>query len=177
MTEPYQIDAYAIVSAEGMIADADGVMPASLRHEADHRFFATALESADLIAHGRRSHEGHENSHLRRRFIMTRAVSTLRREDGCDEVWLWNPQGISLDAAARAVGLERGVVAILGGTTAYDMFLARYRAFYLSRAGRTRLPGGVPVFSEMRDGSTAEAVLVRHGLKPEPPLTLTPPTR
>jgi hypothetical protein len=33
-----RIEGYVIVSADGMLADANGVMPASLKFEADQRF-------------------------------------------------------------------------------------------------------------------------------------------
>jgi hypothetical protein len=50
-------EGYAIVSANGMIADRNHEMPAGLRIEADARFFATALDAATIVVHGRNSHE------------------------------------------------------------------------------------------------------------------------
>ena len=41
MTGIYQIEGYAIVSEDGMLADATGVMPGSLKFEADYAFFET----------------------------------------------------------------------------------------------------------------------------------------
>ncbi len=38
-----RIDGYVIVSADGMLADAGGVMPAELKFEGDKRFFTAAL--------------------------------------------------------------------------------------------------------------------------------------
>jgi hypothetical protein len=172
MDSAYWIDGYAITSVEGMIADADKAMPQTLKYEADHQFFMAALEEVDLIAHGRHSHEGHPRSHLRRRFWMTHTVAALQPMPDEPRQWLWNPAGIAIDDACRKIGLDGGVVAILGGTAAYDMFLDRYRAFNLCRAGRTDIPGGTPAFSEMRAGLSAPQVLSRHGLSAEPPRIL-----
>ena len=38
MIGTHRIEGYAIVSADGMIADGDGVMPATIRNDADQRF-------------------------------------------------------------------------------------------------------------------------------------------
>ena len=46
-----RIDGYVIVSADGMLANAQNVMPDELRFEGDKRFFTAALERADLIVH------------------------------------------------------------------------------------------------------------------------------
>ncbi len=57
-----RIEGYVIVSADGMLADANGVMPASLKFEADQRCFESALDAADLIVHGRHSFEDQPRS-------------------------------------------------------------------------------------------------------------------
>ena len=49
-----RIEGFVIVSADGMLANADGVMPDELKFEGDKRFFNAALDSAELIVHGRR---------------------------------------------------------------------------------------------------------------------------
>ena len=172
MNSPFQIDGYAIVSADGMIAGPDGMMPEGLKNQADHQFFVEALDKVDLVAHGRHSHEGQPNSDQRRRIWITRSVETLRPRPGVERQWDWNPEGIPFENACRAAGLESGVVAILGGPSAYSLFLPVYRAFYLSRAERARVPGGTPVFTAIRDGLTAEQVLGNNGLEPEPPIDL-----
>ena len=41
-----RIEGYAIVSADGMLADARGVMPPQLINEADQRFFQRGLDQA-----------------------------------------------------------------------------------------------------------------------------------
>jgi hypothetical protein len=48
------------------------------------------------------------------------------------------------------------------------MFLQLYDAFHLSRAAHVRIPGGLPVFTEVGPNATPEDVLARHGLKPGP---------
>ena len=46
MRGPFRIEGYAIASADGMIADATGFMPDSLKFEADQRFYLEALDRA-----------------------------------------------------------------------------------------------------------------------------------
>ena len=60
-----RIDGYVIVSADGMLANADRVMPDELKFEGDKKFFTAALDRADLIVHGRNSYESQPNSPLR----------------------------------------------------------------------------------------------------------------
>ena len=45
MRGPFRIEGYAIASADGMIADATGFMPDSLKIEADQRFYARGARS------------------------------------------------------------------------------------------------------------------------------------
>lgn len=173
MKSSFVIHGFAIVSVEGMIADAQKMMPSSLKFEADHVYFEHALAQADLIVHGRHSYEGHTGSAKRRRFWLTRAVAAHEPDPSAGPShWLWNPEGRSLEEAAKAVGLERGVVAVLGGTAVYDMFLPFYDVFYLSRAGTTSIPGGTPVFSAVAEGLTPGETLMRQGLEADPTVTL-----
>ncbi len=166
--EMLRIEGHAIVSSQGMIADSTGLMPNSLKFEADLKLFEESLDNADLLVHGRMSHEGQANSASRRRLLMTRAVRALEPDPEHRNVWFWNPAGASLDEAARSLGLTRGLIAILGGTAAYDMFLNRYSAFYLSKAAKVSLDKGVPVFSAVGTGRTPEEILRAGGLTPEP---------
>ena len=64
-----RIEGYVIVSADGMLANADRVMPEELKFEGDKRFFNAALDRADLIVHGRNSYEDQPNSPQRKRII------------------------------------------------------------------------------------------------------------
>jgi dihydrofolate reductase len=164
MPDPFVIEGYAIVTVDGMIADEHGVMPESLKYEADQRAFSVALDQCDLILHGRHSDEGHENSPQRRRFWLTRRVASLERRVDAANDWYWNPGGIELFAACRAVGLEGGKIAVLGGPSIYEMFLPRYSAFSLSRAGNLWLPGGTTLFPSMGQDRAAEDLLRAAGL-------------
>ncbi|HKH02046.1 MAG TPA: dihydrofolate reductase, partial [Bradyrhizobium sp.] len=74
MQRPYRIEGYAIVSLDGMLANAAGVMPDELKIEADQQFFANGLDGTDAVLHGRHSHENQPHSDRRRRLILTRQV-------------------------------------------------------------------------------------------------------
>ena len=110
-----RIDGYVIVSADGMLADAAHVMPDALKFEGDKRFFTSALDRADLIVHGRHSHEDQPNSPHRKRVIVTRrigAVVSLKiRREVAENNWFFvevTEQGITLyDATDPTVG-EKG---------------------------------------------------------------------
>jgi dihydrofolate reductase len=161
-----RIEGFAIVSADGMLADRTGHMPDALKIEADQRFFDTSLDRVAAVVHGRHSHEGQANSPRRRRLIVTRRVSAIEPDPENPMARLWNPTGISFVAACAAVGVEEGTVAIIGGTDVFGMFLdLGYDAFHLSRADKVRLPGGRPVFPQV-PAQTPEEVLATHGLRP-----------
>ena len=65
-------------------------------------------------------------------------------------------------------GVTDGTVAIIGGPEVFSLFLPLYDAFHLSRAANAKIPGGLPVFTEVGPNATPEDVLTRHGLKPGP---------
>ena len=159
-----RIEGFAIISCEGMIAAADGYMPNSLKFDCDQNFLCRSLDDATLLVHGRKSHEGQENSCHRRRLLLTRCIETFSRDPVEPNVWYWNPDVTPFDDACAAIGVESGLVAILGGTAAYDMFLPRYAAFHLVRAGKVRLPDGVPVLSGICSVRKPDDVLKRAGL-------------
>jgi hypothetical protein len=167
MRGPFRIEGYAIASADGMIADATGFMPDSLKFEADQRFYLEALGGVAVVAHGRLSHECHPDSPHRRRLILTRSVADLAPDPSNPNTRLWNPAGATLEEACAAVGCEAGTIAVGGGTEVFSLFLKLgYDDFYLARAVGVRLPGGVPVFSQGRFGQSPEEVLREAGLKP-----------
>ncbi len=169
MRGPFRIVAYVIVSVDGMIADESGVHPDVLKLEADQRFYQKSLDRAAVVVHGRRSHEGQPNSWKRRRLILTRRVKALAQDPDNANARLWNPVGASLEEACIAVGCRAGEVAVLGGPEVYGYFLkVGYDDFYLSRAEKVRLPGGLPLFPEGRLGRTPDEVLAAAGLKPGP---------
>jgi len=165
MATPRRIEGYAIVSEDGMLANAAGIMPDSLKFEADQRFFERGLDGVDVVVHGRHSHEQQPHSHLRRRLILTRHVPVIAADSSNDKARFWNPAGASLEQALAVLGAPDGVVGVIGGTDVFGMFLDRYDVFWLSRAPGVRLPGGRPVFPDV-PAQTPEEVLAHHGLKP-----------
>ena len=98
--------------------------------------------------------------------ILTRRVKALAPDPNNANARFWNPAGASLEDACAAVGCHAGGVAVLGGPHVYSYFLAfGYDRFYLSRAHRVRLRGGLPVFPQGRLGRSPEKVLSTAGLK------------
>jgi dihydrofolate reductase len=173
MIGAFRIEAYVIASADGMLADASGVQPASLQFEADHRHFKQGLDQADVVVNGRRSQEGHSNAMRRRRLVLTRHVANLAPDPDNPKARLWNPAGASLEAACATLGLNSGRVAVIGGPQVFTLFLKLgYDCFHLSRATKVRLPGGLPVFSRERFGGDPDATLLAAGLKARPPVWL-----
>lgn len=160
----FRIDGYVIVSADGMLANAERVMPKELKFEGDKQFFTAALDHADLIVHGRHSHEGQPNSPLRKRVIVTRAIDAIAPDPSNPRTTLWNPAGASFEAACDHAGVHAGTIAIIGGPGVFDMFMDRYDTFWLSLAPRVRLPGGEAVFTGVPRRSPQE-ILAAHGLK------------
>ncbi len=168
MARPNRIEGYAIVSADGMLADASGVMPPELKIEADQRFFHGSLDRADAVVHGRHSHEGGPNAKQRRRLIVTRRIPTLAPHPENAKAVLWNPAGAPFEDAWQALGIADGLLEVIGGTDVFGLFLdIGYDAFHLSRAHHARLPGGRPVFPQV-PARTPEDLLQSHGLKPGP---------
>jgi dihydrofolate reductase len=162
----HRIEGYVIVSADGMIADNKGQMPASIRNDADQHFFQDALDHAAVVIHGRHSHEGGPRAARRKRLIMTRQVAALAPDSAHPNALLWNPLGASLQDALERLAVGDGTIAIIGGTEVFSLFLPQYRVFHLSHAAHARIPGGRPVFIEVGPNATPEDVLARHGLKP-----------
>ena len=118
-----------------------------------------------MIVHGRNSHEKQRNSPNRKRIIATRKIASVTPDPSSPNAVLWNPAGASLEDAAAHLGVRSGLVAVIGGTEIFDLFLDRYDVFWLTLAARVKLPGGVPVFSGVPQTSVDE-ILRRHGLAP-----------
>jgi hypothetical protein len=169
----YRVEGYVIVSADGMLANADHVMPNELKFDSDKKFFTAALDRADLIVHGRHSGEGQPNSPRRKRIILTRSIATLAADPSNPKAGFWNPSGASLEAACEFAGVHSGTIAIIGGPGVFGMFMDRYDTFWLSLAPRVRLPGGQPCFPGVPQRSPQQ-VLAAHGLKPGEPKLLDP---
>jgi len=158
-----RVEGYAIVSEDGMLANAAGIMPDLLKFDADQAFFERGLDNVDVVVHGRHSHERQRRSDLRRRLILTHKVLTIAADSSNRKSLFWNPAGASLEQAMAVLGAPGGSIGVIGGTEVFGIFLDRYDIFYLSRAPGVHLPGGRPVFSDV-PAQTPEEVLVRHGL-------------
>jgi dihydrofolate reductase len=164
MPHPPRIEGYAIVSEDGMLANAAGIMPDELKFEADQRFFERGLDAVDVVVHGRHSHEHQPGSHLRHRLILSRRVPAVAPDPSNEKTLFWNPAGASFEQALAALAAPIASVAVIGGTDVFGMFLDRYDVFYLTRAPGVRLPGGRPVFPGV-PARTPEGVLESHGLR------------
>jgi dihydrofolate reductase len=167
----FRFEGCAIVSADGMLADASGNQPPELIVEADKRFFEEKLDGADLIVHGRNSHEGQRNSPNRKRVYATRRIASIAPHPQNPNALRWNPAGASIEEAAARLGVDAGLVAVIGGTDIFDLFLPRYDVFWLTLARQVKLPGGVPVFRGIPPAS-ADEVLRAQGLSPAEMRTL-----
>jgi dihydrofolate reductase len=163
MPGPRRIEGFAIVSEDGMLANAEGIMPDSLKFEADRQFFECGLDGVNVVVHGRHSHERQPRSHLRHRLILTRQVPAIAGDPSNEKALFWNPAGASFEQALAVLGTSDGRVGVVGGTEVFGMFLDRYDIFHLSRAPDVRLPGGRVVFPEVAT-RTPEEVLASHGL-------------
>jgi hypothetical protein len=107
-----RVEGFAIVSEDGMLADASGVMPSALVVEADQHFLSDALDRIDLIVHGRNSHENQAHSPQRRRLIATRQIKTVAPAENFSHALFWNPAGLPFENAAEMLGIRNGTVAI-----------------------------------------------------------------
>ena len=163
MTPLLRIEGYVILSANGMLADANHVMPPELKFEGDQRFFNDALDNANLVVHGRNSGEEQPNSPKRTRIILTRSVKALTPDPSNPKATLWNPAGASFDAACERAGVTSGLAAIIGGPTVFGLFLDRFDTFWLSFAPHVRIPGGEPGLPGV-PARTPQQVLAAHGL-------------
>lgn len=157
-----------------MLADAGNVMPQALKFPGDAEFFASALDGADLIVHGRNSYEDQPNSPKRKRLVVTRKVAALAPDPEKPLSTLWNPAGASFEAACEAAGVTTGTVAVIGGPVVFEMFMDRYDTFFLSFAPHVSLPGGTPCFPEVAPGRSPQQVLTAHGFAPANQLMLDP---
>jgi len=162
-----RIDGYVIVSADGMLANANRVMPDELKFEGDKRFFTAALDRADLIVHGQHSGEDQPNSPQRKRLVLTRTIRATAPDPSNPKAVLWNPDGATFEAACERAGVGSGKVAIIGGPNVFGMFMNRYDTFWLSQAPRVRLPGGEPCFPGVPARSPQD-ILAGHGLRAGP---------
>ena len=77
---------------------------------------------------------------------------------------LWNPATAPFDEAWQRLGVDDGMLAVVGGTDVFGLFLTiGYDAFFLSRTGAS-VPRGRPVFPGVGRDRTPEDVLKMNGL-------------
>jgi hypothetical protein len=166
-----EIHGYAIVSRDDRIADAKGLMPASLKNDADWAYFQAELGRADYVVIGRASHEATPNIKRRKRIVLSRSARRLEKRA---DAWWWNPLELDFGELAKALAPATRI-AVPGGQAAFDMFLKiGYSAFHLSRAERIALPAGRGLFSSCETGVAAETVLKEAGLHAGPTLDIDP---
>ena len=171
---PSRIEGFAIISANGMIADAAGEFPDAIRCDADFAFFHDSLSRMDTCIHGRGSHEGGPDAATRRRIVVTRRVTALAPDTEFPQALCWNPAGASFEAAWTELGGGRGTLAVIGGTDIFGMFLKiGYDAFHLTRVPGTDVPDGRPVFPGIPCVSP-EDLLAAAGLVPAESRVLEP---
>jgi hypothetical protein len=163
-----RIEGYVISSADGMLADGKGVMPDSIKNEADQRFFQDALDRAAAVVHGSHSHEGGAHAARRKRLILTRQIAALAPDPTHPHALLWNPLGATFDQGLERLGAGDGTIAVIGGPLVFSLFLPLYDAFNLSHAANAKIPGGLGVFTEVGPHATPEDVLRQRGFRPGP---------
>lgn len=149
---------HAIVSADGMIADATGAMPEALRSDADWRAFQAALDRAALVVLGRLGHERHPNPG-RRRLVLTRSVAAPLPDSRDPLALLWNPAATQLRQVLEILEVTQGTIAVTG---VFDHFLGLYYRFDLTEAHAVVMPGGTSCFLT----GHPRAVLAADGLVP-----------
>lgn len=163
------VEGHAIVSEDGMIADAGGEMPPGLRNGADWRLFQAALDRAALVVLGRLGHARHPNRG-RRRLVLTRQVAALEPCPSDKLAWLWNPAGMPIATALDRLGVREGVLAITGGTGSFDHFLPLYDRFLLAEVSGLHIVDGTWCFSE----ALPREALTAAGLTPGRPQLIDP---
>jgi dihydrofolate reductase len=159
-----RIEGFAIVSREGMIAGSDSSFPEVLKIPADQEFYQASLNRASAVANGRHSAEGGPKEAARRRIVLTRRVRRVTPDPRNPKAVLWNPATAPFDEAWQRLGADDGMLAVVGGTDVFSLFLTLgYDAFFLTRA-QASVPRGRPVFAGVGAGTTPEDVLKMHGL-------------
>ncbi|WP_421760064.1 dihydrofolate reductase [Devosia sp.] len=175
-------EGHAIVSVDGMIAEADGSMPSALSSEADWTLFQAALARSALVVLGRIGHARHPNPG-RRRLVLTRSVPDLVADPNDPLATFWNPAGMQIDHVLAHLGIDQGTVAVTGGTGTFDHFLPLYDRFVLSEVRGLSLPDGIPCFTKghprfvlpgqglvARDMETIDRGVVQtQWIRPQPP--------
>jgi len=170
MSGPKAIVGFAIVSEDGMLANAEGVMPDALKFKADERYFIDGMNGVQVAINGRHSQEPHPNAPLRHRITVSNRIKAIEPDPHNAKGILWNPAGAPFTKAWETLGVD-GRLGVVGGTFVFGLFLDSYDEFHLSRAPGLRLPGGRPVFPGVPE-KTPEQILAQHGLLAGPPRVL-----
>ena len=155
---------YAIVSRDGMIADANGRMTETLIIEADQIFYEASLARARLVVHGRNSAEPGAETASRPRLIATTRIAALAPGPNLLAT-LWNPNGLPFAEALLQLGIDDGIVAVVGGTNVFDLFFTvGYDAASNASSLSPRRPRNVATPSEEAAGrcSTVPCRCERH---------------
>ncbi|MGF1475701.1 MAG: hypothetical protein ACFB6S_09075 [Geminicoccaceae bacterium] len=174
MERPFTLEGFAIVSADGLMADAEGVMPDALRFEADWRYFQDQLDRCSLCLIGRHTHEAAPNHMLRRRLILSTSVPGWHRED--DVTWWWNPVVLTLGEVLDELIVAGDTVSVVGGTRVFDLVASTlgFDRFHLSLADGVRLDRGKPVFSGTDSRDALRRALTEQGLGVQEKRALSP---
>jgi dihydrofolate reductase len=168
---PKAVIGFAIVSEDGMLADANGVMPDSLKFNADERYFIDGMNRVQVAINGRHSQEPHPNAPRRPRITVSNRVKAIEPDPRNAKGILWNPAGAPFAKAWETLGVSDATLGVVGATFVFAMFLDSYDEFHLTRGPKVRLPGGRPVFPGV-PAQTPEQILAQHGLTPGPPQVL-----
>ena len=165
-------EGHAIVSADGMIADAAGEMPPGLINSADQHRFQAALDRATLVVLGRLGHARHPNPG-RRRLVVTSQVAECSPDPADKRATLWNPASLPLPALLDRLDIHTGTIAVTGGTRVFELFLPYYTDFELAEVHDITLPDGRPAFAQ----GHPRAILAAAGLHPSRQRPLEPDYR
>jgi dihydrofolate reductase len=165
MAKRPRIEGYAVISREGMIAASDGSFPEVIKIPADHEFYQSSVDRASAVANGAHSAEGGPKEKDRKRIRLTRQVTRLMPDPKNANVILWNPATASFDEAWQKLNIPEGVLAVVGGTDVFGLFLGiGYDAFYLTKTEGS-VPRGRPVFPGVGlKNVTAAEVMSKHDL-------------
>jgi hypothetical protein len=170
------VEGHAIVSEDGMIADALGNMPTGLQNEADWKLFQAALDRAALVVLGRLGHTRHPNPG-RRRLVLTHQIAAFEPDPADSLATFWNPAGMPIATVLDRLGVRDGVLAITGGTGAFDHFLPLYDRFLLAEVSGLHIVDGTWCFSEAMPREALSAAGMKPGLPqlidPQAGVTLT----
>lgn len=159
-----RIEGYAVISAEGMIATADGKFPEDIKIAADHKFYQDSVAAASAVANGRHSAEGGIGEKHRKRIVLTRRVDMLTPDPDNPKAILWNPATAPFEEAWARLGIDGGSLAVVGGTDTFGLFLTiGYDVFHLTRTVAS-VPKGRPVFPGVGTTTTAEEALTKAGM-------------